>query len=144
MTTADLTCWSCGAVLRDVPLPVGRGEECPECVALVRVCRMCAFHDPNAANECHEPMADLVADKEAANACDYFRLKGDVDEDDLGEAETSRAKLEALFGGGVAEPVGASAASASLADEARAFQDKDETEAEASRRKLEALFGKKD
>ncbi len=138
MTTVDLSCWSCGAVLRDVPLPVGRGEECPECVASVRVCRMCAFHDPNTANECREPMADLVVDKGAANACDYFRPKGEGGAEDDGEAAAARAKLNAAFGGGEPDAGGG------LAREAESFRNREESEAEAARRKLEAVFGKKE
>ncbi len=140
MTTMNLTCWNCGAELTDVPLPVGRGEECPKCVASVRACRMCRFYDPDASNACREPMADLVADKEAANTCDYFTPRPQTAAEDRGEADQARAKLEAVFGDQDTQGGGPGAG---LAQEAEAIRDKSESEAEASRRKLEEMFGKK-
>ena len=130
MASADLNCWNCGASLRGVPLPVGRGEECPECVSSIRACRGCGFYDANAANSCREPMADSVGDKEASNACDYFRPRtpGAVSEE--GEAAASRAKLERLFGGGTESGPGGGG----LAEEAARFPEREESEAEASRR----------
>lgn len=137
MTTAELTCWNCGATLSAVPLPVGRGEECPQCVASIRACRMCAFYDPHASNACREPMADPVADKEAANACDYFRPRSVAEAAGDDEAAQAKAKLDSLFGGRKEDAGGG------LAGEAEAFRDKGESEAETARRKLDELFGKK-
>ena len=51
---------------------MSRREECPKCLASLRACRGCDFYDTAASNDCREPMADLVAEKEAANLCDYF------------------------------------------------------------------------
>ena len=140
MTTMNLTCWNCGAELTGVPLPVGRGEECPKCVASVRACRMCRFYDPDASNACRERMADLVADKEAANTCDYFTPRPQTAAEDRGEADQARAKLEAVFGDQDTQGGGPAAG---LTQEAEAIRDKSESEAEASRRKLEEIFGKK-
>ena len=36
------------------------------------MCRNCAHHDPSAYNECREPLAERVSDRERANRCDYF------------------------------------------------------------------------
>ncbi len=141
MTTMELICWKCGTEVRDVPLPVGRGEECPQCVASVRVCRMCRFYDPAASNACREPMADLVADKEAANTCDYFTPPPPTPAGVTGEAEQARVKLEAIFGKQGGQEGGAGAG---LAREAEAIGDKSESEAEEARRKLEEMFGKKE
>lgn len=99
MAREALTCWHCGTELEGVPLPIGRQEECPHCSSSLHVCRMCEFFDRSASRMCREPMADEVTDKEHTNFCDYFRpragLTGSADE----EAATSRARLEALFGG---------------------------------------------
>jgi len=35
---------------------------------------MCKFYDPKVYNECTEPNADRVVDKEKSNFCDYFTL----------------------------------------------------------------------
>ncbi len=138
-TTAELVCWNCGEAVGGVPLPVGRGEECPACVAALRACRMCAFHDPEAENACREPMADAVRDPERSNTCDYFRPAAAAESAPDGEAEAARARLGALFGGGEGPGAGGG-----LAGEAAAFKDKGESEADAARRKLDALFGDKE
>jgi hypothetical protein len=33
------------------------------------------FHDPSCDNQCREPQADRVLEKERANFCDYFKPK---------------------------------------------------------------------
>ena len=70
-------CWNCGGTY-DVPDGIMRDSECPHCTAYLRCCRNCGFYEPEAHNACHEPMAQLQADKEVANACDYFRPAGQV------------------------------------------------------------------
>lgn len=52
---------------------------------------MCAFYDPHSYNECKEPVAERIIDKEKANFCDYFELSaghenGDTKDDLLAEA----------------------------------------------------------
>jgi hypothetical protein len=37
---------------------------------------MCFFYDPQVYNECKETNAERVVEKEKANYCDYFLLKG--------------------------------------------------------------------
>ena len=131
-----MNCWNCGAEVDGVPLPVGRGEECPKCVAALRACRMCRFYDPNVSNDCREPMADVVADKERANTCDYYSPAGGQERGDAGEGDAARAKLDAVFGGAKPPPL--------MAGEADAFRERGASEAEDARRRLEELFGKKD
>lgn len=99
MARDRLNCWHCGTLLDDLPLPIGRREECPHCSSSLHVCRMCEFFDRSASRQCREPMADEVVDKEAANFCDYFRPRAGLTADADREAADSRAKLEALFGG---------------------------------------------
>jgi hypothetical protein len=36
------------------------------------VCRNCRFYAPGRPNDCLEPVADPVADKQRANFCGYF------------------------------------------------------------------------
>jgi len=40
---------------------------------------MCHFYDTSSYNECKEPMANRVLDKEKANFCDFFKLAGASD-----------------------------------------------------------------
>lgn len=94
------SCWKCGGPLPDVPLPLARHEECPHCRAQLHVCRMCVFFDTTVAQQCREPVAESVSDKQRANFCGYFRINPQafVNSPDRGAA--SRSQLDALFGGG--------------------------------------------
>jgi hypothetical protein len=66
-------CFACGAriELRSGER-VGYRDVCPACDADLHACRNCAHHDPGAYNECREPNAERVSDRERANRCDYF------------------------------------------------------------------------
>ena len=93
------TCWKCGGPLPDLLLPLPRHEECPHCRAQLHVCRMCEFFDTSAPQQCREPVADLVSDKQRANFCGYFQLNPDAFSESSGESDASRQQLDALFGG---------------------------------------------
>jgi predicted RNA-binding Zn-ribbon protein involved in translation (DUF1610 family) len=56
----------------DIPRKVGRTEPCPHCGADLHVCLNCRFYDPAAYNQCHEPQAERVVDKDRSNFCEYF------------------------------------------------------------------------
>ena len=64
------------------PLPfavgakVGRKEECSQCRSDIHCCLNCVFYDPHSYNECREPQADRVLEKNRSNFCDYFALSG--------------------------------------------------------------------
>lgn len=74
---------------------VGRREECPHCRSDVHVCKNCHFYDPRAYNECKEPQADVVKEKDRSNFCDYFQLRKGVSVID--EKAKLKAAAEALF-----------------------------------------------
>ena len=89
-----MVCHACGA---QVPLLgiVGRRDECFKCHADLHVCKNCLHYDPNAYNECREPSADVVREKDRSNFCDYFTPgngKGPQD-----RAKDLKAAAEALF-----------------------------------------------
>ena len=65
-------CHKCGRELNP-DFDYGRQETCPGCRAHTRVCMNCVHYDPARYNECTEPVADRVVDKEKANFCDYFK-----------------------------------------------------------------------
>lgn len=91
------TCFSCGKALEVKDKP-GRRDECPFCGADIRVCLNCRFYDAAAYNECREPSAERVIEKEKANFCDYFEFG-----EGPGPKEENRDKakkaLNDLFGG---------------------------------------------
>ena len=66
-----LKCFQCGTELSFSGTP-GRREECSKCRADVHVCRNCKHHDKTAYNECREPQADVVQEKDRSNFCDFF------------------------------------------------------------------------
>jgi hypothetical protein len=67
-------CYNCAQELDLPDGAIGRGEECPKCRCDVRVCLNCQFYDCDSYNECSEPMAERVVDKDRRNFCDYFSI----------------------------------------------------------------------
>jgi len=93
----ELRCWKCGAPLPDLSLPVGRAEYCRACRAEIHVCRMCRFYDTRKANQCAEPVAEPVQNKERANFCGYFVPVAGRFRPGSSATGEARAALEALF-----------------------------------------------
>ena len=89
-------CFSCQKELSFSDAKIGFREECPHCRNDVHVCKNCQFYDPKAYNECREPQADVVREKDRANFCEYFtpRQGGEAVQD---QAAKLRAAAEALF-----------------------------------------------
>ena len=94
-----VVCRGCGGDLgaRD---RIGRRETCPRCGVDLHSCRQCRFHDPRAYNECSEPQAERVLDKERGNFCEYFGCADAVTRTRPGGAAAggnAREDLERLF-----------------------------------------------
>lgn len=87
-------CWRCQTVLPGEAL--GRRDGCPGCGAEVRVCRNCRHYAPGLANDCREPQAERVVDKERANFCDHFQ-PGAAATAPAAPTEAARRAAEALF-----------------------------------------------
>ena len=87
----------CAACGREIALAsgerVGFRDECPACRSDLHACRHCAHHDPGAYNECREPGAERVADRERANRCEWFTPRATG----AAAGAASRAALDALF-----------------------------------------------
>lgn len=70
-----ITCYHCN---KSIPMlgafKITRTEECPYCSWSLHCCKMCKFYDSSVYNDCTEPNADRVVDKEKSNFCDYFNL----------------------------------------------------------------------
>ncbi|MAE73619.1 MAG: hypothetical protein CL675_05955 [Bdellovibrionaceae bacterium] len=95
MALVSYTCFDCGTN-QEIPKEFSRRQECESCGADTHACKNCQFHDPSAYNECREPSAEVVREKERSNFCDYFQLKSPD-----GSASSSKDDLlsaaEALF-----------------------------------------------
>lgn len=95
----ELTCWKCGASLRDVPLPFGRRAVCLACRAELHVCRQCRHYDTGKAKQCRERAAEEVREKMRANFCDWFQPCAGARTDAPSGGGSARAELDKLFGG---------------------------------------------
>jgi len=96
---ADLVCWRCGISIIDLPMPLARIAECRSCHAELHVCKLCEFYDTHVADQCREPVADYVKEKQRANFCDYFRPRpGAFNPAGNGQAKVANNELNALFG----------------------------------------------
>jgi hypothetical protein len=90
-----MNCAFCGEeiVLKD---KVGRNDTCSHCGRDIRCCKQCKFYDPHSYNDCREVSAERIVDKERANFCDYFVLKGSR-KGNVNRAREAKKALEALF-----------------------------------------------
>ncbi len=92
-------CWKCQRAVEISEVRVGLRDTCPQCEADLHVCRNCKFHDPGKHNQCAEPQAEWVRDKESSNHCDYFSPEN-APSPSRGlspEAERARKKFDSLF-----------------------------------------------
>ena len=107
-------------VFCDAELPadfkVMRNTLCPRCDAHLHVCLQCRFHEPTLHNQCLEPEAEPVRERDKANFCEFFALAG------------ARA-------GGKSEPA--------RSETRRAGSPPSEARASEARARLEALFKKR-
>jgi hypothetical protein len=103
MSLLGLRCAVCGSDLEPCER-IGRADVCARCGADLHACRQCRFYDAAVYNECREPQAERVVDKERANFCDFFapagrggRRTGVPGAGRAGEPGSARTKLEDLF-----------------------------------------------
>jgi len=92
-------CHACRKII-EIKMPVGRREECPFCGADLHCCLNCNFYSPGAYNDCKEPLAERVIEKNRSNFCDLFVFRdsasalGKKDQDGI---ESAMEKLRSLF-----------------------------------------------
>ncbi len=95
------TCWKCGETISLPPgTRLGTRESCPNCGTDLHACRNCRFFAPAKSNQCTEPQAEWVRDKEAANYCDYFEAVSPTPAQGArrtGVAGDVRKKFDSLF-----------------------------------------------
>lgn len=93
---AKCLCFACQKEMIFVDAKISLREECSHCGADAHVCKNCQFYDPKAYNECREPSADRVKEKDRNNFCDYFSLNQDG-QATVDKAAALKAAAEALF-----------------------------------------------
>lgn len=93
-------CHKCGNELQfevKVGVKVGRQDICPHCRVDLHVCKNCELYDPTLHNECREIHAEFIKDRETANFCHHFNFRDGLAPVRSNEADTAKAKLDALF-----------------------------------------------
>ncbi len=90
-----VTCHACSADL-EFDDPIGRSARCPRCGSDLRCCLNCRFHDITSYNDCAEPSAERVLEKDRANFCDYFSPGGSGGIAVASQAAASNDKLSEL------------------------------------------------
>ena len=93
-----MICFDCG---RDISIQkdgrIGRGDECPHCGADMHVCMNCQHYDSKSYNECREPAAEVVKEKDRSNFCDHFTPRTGSAGPGASDKDKLRAAAEALF-----------------------------------------------
>ena len=76
---------------------VGRSETCQYCNADMHCCLNCRHFDGSAYNQCREPQAERVLDKDRSNFCDYFHFADGLRAQADGGKTAALKKLDGLF-----------------------------------------------
>lgn len=93
-------CWSCGNEQYfdvKVGVKVGRRDECPHCGTDLHVCKNCRLYDPNVHNQCLEPNAPFIRERDRANFCTHFDFRQSDAPQAQPDVSSAKAKLEDLF-----------------------------------------------
>lgn len=94
---SQIRCYNCDEELEfTIYSKINRSDECPKCKVNLRCCRMCKFYDRSVYNECREPNAERILEKEKPNFCGYFALS-DGHQDQEKEKEQQVSAANALF-----------------------------------------------
>jgi hypothetical protein len=89
-------CAHCGVPVPIVGNQVGRRDTCPDCGAELHSCRNCRHFEPHVAKQCKEPFAEVPADKDGANFCEFFQISEGGKNPDGDKADLLSA-AESLF-----------------------------------------------
>lgn len=93
-----LQCFNCGHDLSELPAPIGRHDNCPQCFEAVHNCRTCRHYAPNSPGACAEDQAEPPSNKETANFCDWFQpATGGGGGNAASKNDAARARLDELF-----------------------------------------------
>jgi hypothetical protein len=95
--SSELFCFRCGApnVFKE---RIGRADTCSKCDADLHCCRNCRHYSPSAHNQCNEPQAEWVREKDRGNFCDYFEpRRGTAGGVEKNRERDARARFEDLF-----------------------------------------------
>jgi hypothetical protein len=93
-----LRCFACDTAIEVAAGDrVGFRDSCDRCRADLHVCRNCELRDPGAQNECREPNAEWVSDRERGNHCEYFTPSDRGGGEQAQAAADAKSQLDVLF-----------------------------------------------
>jgi len=88
-------CYFCG---HESDGKVFRNTLCLNCGKELKICLNCQFYDTAAADQCREPQAERVVDKDRSNFCDFFSPSGlGPNRSAAMKKDEAKKKLEDLF-----------------------------------------------
>jgi hypothetical protein len=87
-------CFNCKTELEFSSTVISRSATCEKCDSDVRCCFNCKFYSANSYNECNEPIAERVVEKDRSTFCDYFSPGNNTR---ATEAKNALASLDDLF-----------------------------------------------
>lgn len=93
----NIECYSCKKTI-GIEGKIGFRQDCDQCGHDLHSCVQCQHYDPKVYNECREPMADRILEKQKANYCEFFnpQAAGTTSTADQKKADLL-ALAEALF-----------------------------------------------
>ena len=75
MSQKEFFCFKCQSKVSFAPPHPARGDECGTCRADLHCCMNCTHYDRSAYNDCREPQAERVVNKDRSNFCDFFAYR---------------------------------------------------------------------
>ncbi len=90
-----LYCKSCGEE-NSFEAKVSFRADCMKCGMDLHTCEHCIFFDNASYNECKEPSADRVLEKNRANYCEFYLATGEANSS-TSQKEKQKLLAEALF-----------------------------------------------
>ena len=93
-----LHCFHCGIEISLAPgQTIGRSDTCDKCNSDLHACLNCRHYDEKAYNNCREPQADRVLDKDRRNFCDLFSPATEARGKASPDKNAAMKKLDDLF-----------------------------------------------
>jgi len=90
----------CRACLKglEIKTAVGRREICPFCGSDLHCCLNCVHYNIGAYNDCREPQAERVIEKDRSNFCDFFAFRdAEMGEKGKDSGVSAKTKIDSLF-----------------------------------------------
>jgi hypothetical protein len=92
----NVTCHHCGRAIQ-LETAIQRTDSCPSCYSDLKCCLNCTFYDPGRNNQCADPAAEWVPEKDKANFCEFFTVRQPRAAPGAAAKATARSAFDSLF-----------------------------------------------